>query len=83
MTKNLNKILNFIEKINKYYFLAHIHANNFSSLSKKNIPNTLELTFLHNKFVRNKARKNNKKYPIKNLDRPNFKRAKDINLYFN
>ena len=82
VSKNLKKISNFIKNIRKYYSLVHIHANNFSSVSKKNIPNTLELTFLHNKFVRNKARKNNKKYPIKNLDRPNFKRAKDINLYF-
>ena len=83
VTKNLNKILNFIEKINKYYFLAHIHANNFSSLSKKNIPNTLELTFTHKKFFKFKRKKNNKKYPIEGLDNPNFKRAKDINLYFN
>ena len=83
VTKNLNKILNFIKKINKYYFLVHIHANNFSSVSKKNIPNTLELTFAHKKFFKFKRKKNNKKYPIEGLDNPNFKRAKDINLYFN
>ena len=83
VTKNLNKILKFIEKINKYYFLAHIHANNFSSLSKKNIPNTLELTFTHKKFFKFKRKKNNKKYPIKGLDNPNFKRGKDIELNFN
>ena len=83
MTKNLNKILNLIKKINKYYFLIHIHANNFSSVSKKNIPNTLEFTFAHKKFFQLERKKNNKKYPIKGLDNPNLKRAKDINLYFN
>ena len=83
VVKNLNKILNFIIKINKYYSLVHIHANNFSSVSKKNIPNTLELTFVHKKFFKFKRKKNNKKYPIKGLDNPNLKRAKDINLYFN
>jgi len=83
VSKNLKKILNFIKKINKYYFLVHIHANNFSPMSKKNIPNTLELTFAHKKFFKSKRKQNNKKYPIEGLDSPNFKRAKDINLYFN
>ena len=83
VAKNLKKILNFIKKIKKYYFLAHIHANNFSSVSKTNIPNSLELTFTHRKFFKFKRKKNNKKYPLKGLDNPNLKRAKDINLYFN
>ena len=83
VAKNLTKVLNFVKKINKYYFLVHIHANNFSSVSKKNIPNTLEFTFAHKKFFKSKRKKNNKKYPIEGLDSPNFKRAKDINLYFN
>ncbi len=81
--KNLNKILKFIKKISKFYILVHIHANNFSSISKKNIPNTLELTFSHKKFIKSKKKINKKKYPITGLDSPNFKRAKDINLYFN
>jgi hypothetical protein len=83
VVKNLKKVLNFIKKINKYYSLVHIHANNFSSVSKKNIPNTLEFTFVHKKFFKFKRKKNNKKYPIEGLDNPNLKRAKDINLYFN
>jgi len=83
VTKNINKLSNFIKKMKKYYFLVHIHANNFSPVSKKNIPNTLELTFAHKKFFRSKRKKNNKKYPLVGLDKPNFKRAEDINLYFN
>ena len=77
--KNMKKIINFIQS-NKNLSIIHIHGNNFSPVIK-NIPQSLEITFLNLKFI-NKRLRNYRKYPIPNLDFPNNIMKKDINLIF-
>jgi len=78
---NLKKIKKFIIKI-KSLKLIHIHGNNFDKVIN-GVPNVLEMTFVNKlNYKKNKSKKN-LTYPIKNLDFPNHKSKKDINLYFN
>lgn len=82
---NLEKKSEILKKFiinNKYYKLIHVHGNNFSPLSKYGDPTILEMTFSHTKYLNNYKKFNNRKYPIKELDYPNAKRAKDLKLYF-
>ncbi len=79
---NKKKIVNFINKINKNIKLIHIHGNNYSIKSLTKDPEAIEMTFINAKYLPKKIIKNNKKYPIKNLDYPNSKRSKDLTLRF-
>ncbi len=81
VSKNFEKIYTFIDKLNSDLKLAHIHINNYSVNPTNQFPEAIELTFsrvsLHTYIL-----KNNKEYPIKNLDFPNSKRNKDIKIHF-
>lgn len=82
VSKNKKKILNFILDLKKVLSLVHIHGNNYSIKSLNMDPEAIEMTFLNNKYIHKKIKTNKKKYPIVNLDQPNSKRSKDINLKF-
>ena len=82
VTKNLNKIKDFIEKLNPELYLVHLHGNNYSIKDKDQFPQAIELTFSKNK-LHSIDKKNNKVYPLANLDYPNSKRSPDIKITFN
>tara|TARA_B100001059_G_scaffold189370_1_gene192034 strand:- start:1807 stop:2553 length:747 start_codon:yes stop_codon:yes gene_type:complete len=73
---NLNKISNFIKCFSLE--LVNIHANNYDLDYKKNIPNTLEIT-----FARNPVGIAEFKNLPHNLDNPNRLKSPEINLEFN
>ena len=81
ISKNLEKIYNFMNKLNSDLELAHIHINNYSVKEKDQFPEAIELTFSR-KSLLDQNLINNKDYPIKNLDFPNSKRNKDIKITF-
>ena len=74
--KNLNKIINFIDKTN--LTLVHIHANNYDFVNKDGVPDTLELTFSKNPKII--GIKNTYPHP---LDKPNKYNKPEIFLKFN
>ena len=78
---NLKKIKNFIKKI-KLLKLIHIHGNNFNKIIN-GVPNVLEMTFVNKLNYKKDKLEKNFTYPIRDLDFPNHKSKKDINLYFN
>jgi len=78
---NLKKIENFIKKI-KLLKLIHIHGNNFNKIIN-GVPNVLEMTFANKLNYKKDKLEKNLTYPIRDLDFPNHKSKKDINLYFN
>jgi hypothetical protein len=82
-SKNMKKIISFIDKIKDQLSLVHIHGNNYSVKGKNQKPEALELTFFSNKLFFKENRRNNKSYPINGLDYPNSKRSKDLILLFN
>jgi hypothetical protein len=82
VTKNLDKILHFIEKLNSDLYLVHIHGNNYTVKELDKFPEAIELTF-SKKNLHSANELNNKEYPLKNLDFPNSKRSPDIKIFFN
>ena len=82
VSKNLDKIVNFTNKINTDLYLVHIHANNYSTKEFDQFPEAIELTY-SKKNQHLTVRSNDKDYPIKNLDYPNSKRSPDIKISFN
>ena len=78
--ENIKKILHFIDE-NHNIKIIHVHANNFLSLGKNNIPKALEITFQNINYFKN-IKLSDKQYPIANLDFPNNPRKEDIILKF-
>ena len=81
ISKNLEKIYNFINKLNSDLGLVHIHINNYSVKEIGQFPEAIELTFSR-KSLHDQILINDKDYPIKNLDFPNSKRNNDIKITF-
>ena len=79
--KNKKKLKKFIMQ-NKKLKLIHIHGNNYAGCDKLGNPKCIELTFVNSDCIKVKKQLSNLKYPIKNLDFPNLKRRKDININF-
>lgn len=82
-TEFLDKIFNFIDLLKPNLLLVHIHANNYSVKKNGQFPEAIEFTFAKaDLFSSNLLLSNNKKYPIENLDFPNLKRSKDVDICF-
>jgi hypothetical protein len=81
LDENMLILKNFITNL-KYYSLIHIHGNNYARINSQGDPLALEITFSHKKYLNSSDVINNRNYPIKDLDYPNAKRAKDISLSF-
>tara|TARA_A100001035_G_scaffold54342_1_gene39944 strand:- start:806 stop:1597 length:792 start_codon:yes stop_codon:yes gene_type:complete len=81
VSKNLDKIINFTNKLNTHLYLVHIHANNYSIKELDQFPEAIEITYSKKNLHLN-IKPNEKKYPLKNLDHPNSKRSPDIKISF-
>ena len=81
VTKNLDKIVNFITELNSELYLVHIHANNYTVKELNQFPEAIELTF-SKKTLHPLSKFNDREYPIKYLDYPNSKRSPDIKISF-
>tara|TARA_Y100000590_G_C15515744_1_gene937245 strand:- start:44 stop:835 length:792 start_codon:yes stop_codon:yes gene_type:complete len=82
LEENRDKFLSIINKIQKTYFIIHLHANNITGYCKDNLPKTIEMTFLKKNDLNLGLKKINS-YPITNLDYPNHPYIKDIGINFN
>ena len=81
VTKNLDVIKDFLNKINGNLSLVHIHANNYSVKEANQFPEAIELT-ISNINLQNQNLDDSREYPLKNLDFPNSKRSPDIKINF-
>jgi hypothetical protein len=81
VTKNLDIIKEFLNKISNNLNLVHIHANNYSIKEVNHFPEAIELT-ISNIDLKNQDFDKSRDYPIKNLDFPNSKRSPDIKIDF-
>ena len=73
-----SKMINVFSKLNKYFYLGHIHGNNCGG--RKDIPNTIECTYIRKDLINFIPEIENKAYPISNLDYPNTPYAPDYIL---
>ena len=81
VTKNLDVIKEFLNKISTNLNLVHIHANNYSVKEANQFPEAIELT-ISNINLQNQDFDKSREYPLKNLDFPNSKRSPDIKINF-
>ena len=79
--KNLKDFTECVTKILKYFSIVHIHGNNhYQFVEGVNIPIVPEITFVNNKFI--KERIDIKKFPINKLDSPNNHFVEDLFFHF-
>lgn len=82
--KNMDNLVNIMHNISKTHSLIHIHSNNHAgtfNYNGKNIPETLEATFLLNKYLPVKT-PSTTPYPVPGLDQPCDRLSEDIVLDF-
>ena len=69
-----------IRKLQEYFDITHIHANNYREYNQDGFPINVEISFL-NKSLKGKTVKNFD-YPISNLDFPNNPDIQDLRFSF-
>ena len=79
--ESLNDKINCFKKLTNNHYLIHVHANNHGNCIN-NIPDVLELTYIHKSLHVSNPGLNKTKLPIDNLDFPNNLDIDDINLSF-
>jgi hypothetical protein len=72
------KMSNVFCKLNTIFYLGHIHGNNCGGV--KDIPNTIECTYIRKDLVPEKPEVETSVYPIPNLDYPNNNTIPDYTL---
>ena len=79
--KNLELFSKSIQKLLKNFSIVHIHGNNHNPLIKEiNIPEVPEITFVNNKYIKEKKFITN--FPRENLDNPNNIISQDLYFHF-
>lgn len=75
-------IEDFFKKLNQYFYLVHIHGNNWESPShhKFKLPLVLELTYVNKTSWTDLVTAEDKGCPVHGLDFPNNKNAPDLIL---
>jgi len=82
--KNIENLIDMMNKISKTHSLIHIHANNHVGTFKyhgKDVPEAVEVTFLLNEFLPEKIYSSSS-YPVAGLDQPCDRLKEDISLDF-
>lgn len=70
VTKNKN-IKEIFDKINKYFYLIHMHGNNHKKLTEEGIPQVLECTYVNKNLFSEEPEKETSAFPVDGLDFPN------------
>jgi len=84
LDKRLAEAQQIMANLSRTHKLIHIHGNNFAgyfSHHGKNIPETLELTYILNSYVPD-GKFSDEKYPVEGLDQPCDKSRQDLKLEF-
>ena len=70
----------FFKKLQQYFYLVHIHGNNWDSGKKFGLPAVLELTYVNKTSWIDLVTSEDKHCPVNSLDFPNDKNALDLML---
>jgi FkbM family methyltransferase len=71
---------NTVRKLQEYYEIAHVHANNYGPVALDGVPEALEITFVRKEFCTHTDKRSN--LPIKDLDEPDDPTKADYALTF-
>src|ERR1700730_6826856 len=72
----------FVEKVKRHFYIVHIHGNNMGGLAPFHFPIAPEITFLNKRFFTSAPSLARRKYPIPELDRPNYPGLPDFAFEF-
>jgi len=78
---NLSDKIKCFEKLSNTHYAVHIHGNNYGNLTK-NIPNTVEITYIRKDTINYYPELNKQLLPINGLDFPNNPNKSDFDLNF-
>ncbi len=81
INSHLSEYLDFSSRIQNSFSLIHIHANNFSFIGSKGIPDVLEATYIKNSLVSTSTQRDT--LPILGLDAPCAPKRPDYHWDFN
>ena len=73
-----SKMINVFSKLNKFFYLRHIHGNNCGGF--KDLPNTVECTYIRKDLLDTIPEIEKVAYPIPGLDFPNTECAEEYTL---
>jgi hypothetical protein len=82
LEKHIDDLEKIVVSLQDKLSLVHIHGNNWNStfaVNDKQIPVTMELTFVANRFIKEKTF-DQSEYPVPGLDFPNKPSLPDIGL---
>lgn len=70
-----------VKKLQKFFTIVHLHANNYNKCNNDGFPINIEITFCKNKYL-TQTQDRLYNFPIKNLDYPNNSTLPDIEINF-
>ncbi len=70
-----------VKMIQKYFYINHLHANNYQQYNSDGFPINIEVSFSNNKYLDNSLKKNYI-YPLDSIDFPNNPKLKDLKFQF-
>jgi hypothetical protein len=78
-----DKFDHIIQELSAEFYVAHVHANNYSEyIYQTKLPKTLEITFINKRLVTEEIKYSTYTYPIKGLDFRCNPKAPDISIGF-
>ena len=82
LSVNNNKLKLFVKRLLKYFYIIHIHGNNYQGILKSGLPEVLEISFINKEIYKQKNLIFRSSLPLKHLDQPNLPGKKDIEIKF-
>jgi hypothetical protein len=82
LKKNKKKFKLIVKKLQKYFYIIHIHGNNYNGVLESGLPEVLEISFMNKKIYKQKKIQLRKSLPLKKLDQPNVQNKKQIEINF-
>jgi len=72
-----------IGKLKNFFYIAHIHANNYAGIIRGTaLPNALEITLINKKMLNALPVLSTREYPIENMDAPCCSSVPDLPICF-
>lgn len=78
LTNTYEKMSSIFSKLNTIFYLGHIHGNNCGGI--KDIPNTIECTYIRKDMLNNLPEYEKRSYPITGIDYPNNSNISEYTL---
>lgn len=83
LDRNASILNDAMRRLQKDFYLVHVHGNNFESFRFEGYPRAIEVTLLNKGLVQGVPPPSRESYPLAGLDAPNFPDRPEAPLSFN